>query len=161
MLLGLAIPGSGVCDLRYVVRSALTGVILGIKVQSSWTYNASFYFRFPSSSTFSGKLNVALQTSSGRVLASKSVTVRGSQTEWTHVDVQLKPTITAPNTDNLFVVTIDGERGTSGTTINFAMFSLFPPTFKNRPNGMRIDIAEVNSLKSKLNDHLADCRRRL
>lgn len=142
-------PGFGVCDPPQVVRSALTGVTSGIKVESSWTYNASFFFRFPSSSTFSGKLNVALQTSTGRVLASKSVAVRGTQTDWTHVDVQLKPTTTAPNTDNLFVVTIDGERGTGGTTINFAMFSLFPPTFKNRPNGMRIDIAEVNTLISK------------
>ncbi|KAJ3558254.1 hypothetical protein NM688_g1033 [Phlebia brevispora] len=115
----------------------------GIKVESSWTYNASFYFRFPSASTFTGKLNVALQTTSGRVLASNSISVRGSQTGWTHVSLSLRPSTTAPNTDNVFAVTIEPTRGDTETAINFAMFSLFPPTFKNRPNGMRIDIAET------------------
>ena len=32
----------------------------------------------------------------------------------------------------------------AGETIHLAMFSLFPPTYKGRENGMRIDIAEVS-----------------
>lgn len=41
-------------------------------------------------------------------------------------------------------MTLDGAQA-ADQTINFAMLSLFPPTYKNRPNGMRIDIAEVCS----------------
>ena len=56
----------------------------------------------------------------------------------------MKPTKTASNTNNVFTVTLDGAAA-SGQTVNFALLSLFPPTFKNRPNGMRIDIAEVST----------------
>lgn len=113
----------------------------GIKVDSSWTYTTSFYFKFPSRSSFRGDLSVGLQDSAGKLLASKRVPISGTATSWTHVQTQLKPTTSAANTNNSFVVTVDGA---GGQTIDFAMFSLFPPTFKNRSNGMRIDIAEVN-----------------
>jgi hypothetical protein len=42
----------------------------------------------------------------------------------------------------MFTVSLDAATF-AGQTIEFAMFSLMPPTFMNRPNGMRIDIAEV------------------
>ena len=86
---------------------------------------------------------MALQTATGKVLASQSVNVKGSQTSWTHVSLALRPTSTASDTNNVFAVTIQSTSGSTATTIDFAMFSLFPPTFKNRPNGMRVDIAEV------------------
>ncbi|KAI9063568.1 glycoside hydrolase family 51 protein [Trametes sanguinea] len=114
----------------------------GIKVDSSWTYNASFFFRFPTSSSFSGALTVGLQTNSGKVLAQSSTQIHGSTTKWTQVSVPLRPTASASDVNNNFFVTIDGAAA-AGQTINFAMFSLFPPTFKNRPNGMRVDIAET------------------
>lgn len=44
--------------------------------------------------------------------------------------------------NNRFVVTLDGAAA-SGQTINFGMFSLFPPTFNNHPNGLRQDIASA------------------
>lgn len=114
-----------------------------MKFKAGNTYNASFYYRFPENSDFIGELNVSLQTSAGNVLASASVLVPGNQTNWKQVFVSLTSDITPDATDNVFVVTTDGAAA-SGLTINFAMFSLFPPTFKNRQNGMRIDIAEVS-----------------
>lgn len=120
-------------------------------MDSSWTYNASFYYKFPSTSSFAGKLTVALQTATGSVLASQSVNVKGSQTSWTHVSLALRPASTASSTNNVFAVTIQSTSGSTATTIDFAMFSLFPPTFKNRSNGMRIDIAEVRVLR-----HISD-----
>ena len=113
-------------------------------MDSSWTYNASLFFKFPTSSSFSGTLTVALKTTSGETLAQASTTIKGSQTTWKQVAFALKPTKTASNTNNVFTVTLDGAAA-SGQTVNFALLSLFPPTFKNRPNGMRIDIAEVNT----------------
>lgn len=44
--------------------------------------------------------------------------------------------------NNVFTVTFDGEAA-AGVTIDFALFSLFPPTFKDRPNGLRQDIAQA------------------
>ncbi|EPS96452.1 hypothetical protein FOMPIDRAFT_47951 [Fomitopsis schrenkii] len=114
----------------------------GIKVDASWTYNASLYYRFPSASSYSGKLTVGLQSSSGETLASNSTTIDGAQTEWANVFLTLTPSSSAADTDNTFVVTLDGAEA-AGETINFALFSLFPPTYKGRENGMRIDVAET------------------
>lgn len=34
-------------------------------------------------------------------------------------------------------------QGTSNGTLDFNLISLFPPTYKDRKNGLRIDIAEA------------------
>ena len=57
----------------------------------------------------------------------------------------LTPSRAAPNNNNSFVVMLDGAEA-AGETIHFAMISLFPPTYKGRENGMRIDIAEVSKI---------------
>ncbi|KAJ3854007.1 glycoside hydrolase family 51 protein [Lentinula lateritia] len=116
----------------------------GIKVNSSDTYNASFFYRFPVASSFNVTATVGLQTSTGEFLGGTNVTLSGSQTSWLQVNATIQPTITPDSLTNNFTVTVDGAE-LAGQTINFAMFSLFPPTFKNRPNGMRIDIAETLS----------------
>ncbi|EPQ54912.1 glycoside hydrolase [Gloeophyllum trabeum ATCC 11539] len=112
----------------------------GIKVDSTWTYNASFYYRFPAASAQKPTSTVSLVSSSGDTYAAASVTLDGSQTTWKQVFVTLKPNANAPNTANNFAVTLDGASA-RGLTVNFAMFSLFPPTYKGRANGMRIDVA--------------------
>lgn len=35
------------------------------------------------------------------------------------------------------------KQGTSNGTLDFNLISLFPPTYKGRKNGLRIDIAEA------------------
>ncbi|KAG1888053.1 glycoside hydrolase family 51 protein [Suillus subluteus] len=114
----------------------------GINVNASWTYNASFYYKFPSASDFSGKVTVMLQSSIGTVYANASVPVSGSTTTWTQVVVHLTPSSSPVSTINIFTVTVDGASAIGGK-INFAMFSLFPPTFKGRANGLRMDIAQA------------------
>jgi alpha-N-arabinofuranosidase len=111
-------------------------------VTAGMPYKASFYYRFPISSSFTGTVTVGLQTTEGQVLAASQVLVCGSQTSWKQVNIKLVPTITPPSTANLFAITLDGDTA-NGQTIHFAMLSLFPPTFNDRPNGMRIDIAQV------------------
>ncbi|GAW06489.1 glycoside hydrolase family 51 protein [Lentinula edodes] len=120
----------------------------GIKVNSSDTYNASFFYRFPVASSFNGTATVGLQTSTGEFLGGTNVTLSGSQTSWLQVNTTIQPTITPDSLTNNFTVTVDGAE-LAGQTINFAMFSLFPPTFKNRPNGMRIDIAEGQTVATR------------
>ncbi|KAJ7723395.1 alfa-L-arabinofuranosidase precursor [Mycena metata] len=112
----------------------------GIKVTAGSTYTASFHYRFTTASAFKGSFTVGLQTASGESLASTSVPIAAATTAWAQVNVKLRPTRSASSTANNFTVTLDGAAA-SGQTVNFALFSLFPPTFKNRPNGMRVDIA--------------------
>ncbi|KAF7334218.1 putative alpha-L-arabinofuranosidase A [Mycena sanguinolenta] len=112
----------------------------GIKVTAGSTYTASFHYRFPTVSAFKGSFKISLQTSTGQSLVSTSVPISAASTAWAQVNVTLRPTVSAPSTANNFTVTLDGATA-SGQTVNFALFSLFPPTFKNRPNGMRVDIA--------------------
>lgn len=114
----------------------------GIKVTAGSTYTASFFYRFPATTSFQGNVVVGLQTTSGQVLVSASTAISGAQTSWQQITVTLRPTTTPSSTANIFTITLDGAAA-SGQNINFAMLSLFPPTFKNRPNGMRADIATV------------------
>lgn len=135
--------------LSVTIPSGLTGAVgfantgyFGIKVTQGSVYTASFFYRFPTASSFRGNLKVALQTTSGQILAQSSISVSGSHTSWTQVRATLRATTTPASTANIFTVTVDGTAA-AGQTINFAMFSLFPPTFKNRANGMRVDIADA------------------
>ncbi|KAA1476576.1 alfa-L-arabinofuranosidase precursor [Dentipellis sp. KUC8613] len=114
----------------------------GINVNASWTYEASLFFRFPDAlPSTSPSLNFSLTSTTGTVFASKAVTIKPSAS-WTQVNVTLKPTRSAPSTANNFTVTFDGA-ALAGSTVNFALISLFPPTFKSQKNGMRADIAEA------------------
>ncbi|KAF9497291.1 alfa-L-arabinofuranosidase precursor [Pleurotus eryngii] len=134
-------------SLRFVGPTGRTGQVgfansgfFGMKIVTSSTYKGSFFFKFPTASSFTSNLVVGLRTTSGTTIVSQTIPIRGASTSWQQVSVSLTPRTTPASTDNQFFVTIDGAAA-SGQTINFAMFSLFPPTFKNRANGMRDDIA--------------------
>ncbi|PBK76468.1 glycoside hydrolase [Armillaria solidipes] len=109
----------------------------GIKVQSGWIYKGSFYVK---SSDFTGSLTVSLKSAQGTIYASK--TLGGVSSEWQKLTFELQPVTSAPNDDNVFSVVLDGSKA-KGQTIFFGLFSLFPPTFRGRENGMRIDLAEA------------------
>ncbi|KAJ7221862.1 alfa-L-arabinofuranosidase precursor [Mycena haematopus] len=113
---------------------------IGIKATAGSTYTASFHYRFPTASAFKGHVTVGLQTSTGHSLVSTSVPINAASTAWAQVNVTLRPKVSVSSVANNFTVTLDGT-AVSGQTVHFALFSLFPPTFKNRPNGMRVDIA--------------------
>ena len=120
-----------------------TLITIGINVNEAWTYNASFNFKFAQGSTFNGKLTASLVSGDGTTLASSSSSVSGADsTDWKEFFVTLKPTASASGVNNTFTVTLDGASAAS-ETVFFSLFSLFPPTFKNRANGIRLDLAEV------------------
>ncbi|KDQ21500.1 glycoside hydrolase family 51 protein [Botryobasidium botryosum FD-172 SS1] len=137
-----ALPNS----LQFIVPSTATSSVgfkntgyWGMKVQQGLTYKASFYAKLPSASSLSGSITVSLVGSSGQVLASG--TISGLTTAWKQYQLSLTATASGANANNAFQLTVDGAQN-RGKTINFSMFSLFPPTFKNRANGMRTDIAQ-------------------
>ncbi|KDR72485.1 hypothetical protein GALMADRAFT_749117 [Galerina marginata CBS 339.88] len=114
----------------------------GIQVISHTNYKASFYYRFQTASKFRGTFSITLQDGVGTVLDVQKVSVSGTQTTWKQVKVTLNTNITPGSSANMFAITVNGN-SVAGEQINFAMLSLFPPTFKNRENGMRADIAQA------------------
>ncbi|KAF7972454.1 hypothetical protein HWV62_17936 [Athelia sp. TMB] len=143
--LSIALPNS----IQVSVPTGSTGSVgvsnsgyWGININTTWTYKASLYYRFPTATTFSGPLTIALTSSSGVVFASKSLTISGKNTGWTQLTTTLIPTKAPTDTNNLFTVTVNGATA-AGQTIHLALLSLFPPTYKGRANGMRVDIAEA------------------
>lgn len=68
--------------------------------------------------------------------------MNGISKEWKKFTFEFKPSKSAANDENVFSVVVDGKAA-AGKTIYFGMFSLFPPTFRGRENGMRIDLAEA------------------
>ncbi|KAF8713791.1 Alpha-L-arabinofuranosidase C-terminus, partial [Rhizoctonia solani] len=134
-----ALPNS----LQATVQAGSTGQVgfdnsgyWGIKIQSGWKYTGSFYAR---SDSYTGSVTVSLVSSSGTVYATK--TLSGVNNSWKKFTFNFTPTKSAPDVKNVFRVTVDGASA-SGKSVYFGMFSLFPPTYKGRQNGMRIDLAE-------------------
>ncbi|KAF8607097.1 glycoside hydrolase [Ceratobasidium sp. AG-I] len=135
-----ALPNS----LQVTVPAGSTGAVgfqntgyWGIKVQAGWKYTGSLWAK---SASFTGPVTVSLvSASSGQVYA--TTTLQGVSTSWKKFTFSFQPTQSA-GTGNVFRVTVDGASA-AGKPIFFGMFSLFPPTFKGRANGMRVDLAEA------------------
>ena len=69
--------------------------------------------------------------------------------DYTALTAQLTNTAQAPDTNNTFAVPFDASE-VAGATFYFGLISLFPETFKNRPNGLRKDLAlAINNLNPK------------
>lgn len=105
----------------------------GLAVQQGKEYRLSLYVRCEAN--FSGPLTASLEKQDGTVLARQDI--RGIGTEWTKFDCVL----TASASDvNARLVVAAAQPG----TVYLDMISLFPKeTFKNRPNGLRRDLAQV------------------
>ncbi|KAF7302850.1 Glycoside hydrolase family 51 protein [Mycena kentingensis (nom. inval.)] len=109
----------------------------GIKVQAGWKYTGSLYAK---SATFIGSVTISLKSTQGTVFATK--TISGVGKDWKKFSFTFEPEVSAPNEENVFSVVLDGKAA-AGKTVLFGMFSLFPPTFRGRENGMRVDLAEA------------------
>ena len=107
----------------------------GIPVHPNSKYCVSFYAK--SVGRFSGALTVKLQSVDGKTVYS-SAEISGLSGEWKKFEFSLFTKDVAPSKDNLFVITADAPG-----TIWFQQVSLFPPTYKNRPNGTRPDLMEL------------------
>jgi alpha-L-arabinofuranosidase len=105
----------------------------GMVVRAGEKYNFSMFAQQLSDAPV--LLSVSLQTANGKVLAEASVTT-GSKA-WQ----QYKATLTSiENSDSASLVVLAKTEG----QLAMDMVSLFPEkTFKNRPNGMRADLAQI------------------
>ncbi|MCJ1322698.1 hypothetical protein MMC15_008047 [Xylographa vitiligo] len=116
---------------------------------SPQTYTASMYLLGASGvrqnyGNLTG-INVSLRSNAtGEVWATTKIPVSGglSDFDYTYLSSALVNTVFAPDVNNVFAVTFDAAE-VNGSTFYFDLISLFPETFKNRPNGLRKDLAQA------------------
>lgn len=110
----------------------------GIEVKKQ-TYTGSFWVR----GAYNGSFTAALASNlTADVFGSVEVQSKSVADQWTEHTYELVPTKDAPNTNNTLSITFD-PAGASAGSLDFNLISLFPPTYKNRKNGLRIDLAQA------------------
>ena len=109
----------------------------GIRLDNNTIYKVSFFAK--KDFDFKGTLTVKLESNSGTVYAtSKAIT---PMINWQKYTFDLKTSgISSVTGDNRFVI-----YGSTIGSVYFDVVSLMPPIYKNRPNGMRIDMAELQA----------------
>jgi len=106
----------------------------GMALRPDTTYNGSFYVK--ASSPEIGPIIVSLVANqSGKTLASTEI--NGLATDWEQLHFKLKTGAIEPSSANHLAITV-GRPG----TLWLNLVSLFPPTYKDRLNGDRIDLSE-------------------
>jgi alpha-L-arabinofuranosidase len=106
----------------------------GIPVRAGTTYHASFYAR--SSANYKGGLKLSLETSAGKTWATAQISAL--TTGWRRYTATLTTAANIkPSEDNVFALS-----ATHTGTVWLSLVSLFPPTYDNRSNGMRIDLMQ-------------------
>jgi alpha-N-arabinofuranosidase len=107
----------------------------GIPVRSGMAYQASFFAR--TSPDFTEPVTVSLETSDGQKTWAEA-DVSGLGQQWKKYEVTLTVPPGVPSTlDNRLVIS-----ARSKGTIWLTLVSLFPPTYAQRPNGLRPDLME-------------------
>ncbi|KAK4498903.1 hypothetical protein PRZ48_009413 [Zasmidium cellare] len=110
----------------------------GIDVKQQ-KYTGSFWVRGSYEGQFTASLQSALTDES---FGSVQIDSQAQANEWVEHEFELTPEKNAPSSNNTFAVTFD-PKGTANGTLDFNLISLFPPTYKGRKNGLRVDIAEA------------------
>ena len=109
----------------------------GIPARPNTTYRASFHAR---AENFAGPLLVTLESANGdKVLASAVVPELGDK--WRKYDLTLAVGAGEPSKENRLVIAT--RTPAAGGTVWFQNVSLFPPTFRDRPNGNRPDLMQL------------------
>ena len=106
----------------------------GIPVNPSTKYRASILAR--ADGNFSGPVTVSIVGDDGKVYASEKFSKL--TTAWKKFQVTLKTGSVAPTTKAHLAITMDRPG-----TVWLGLVSLFPPTWNNRPNGLRKDLMQM------------------
>lgn len=107
----------------------------GIPVMPGTTYQGSLYVK---ASTSGASLNISIESPDGSTRYA-STHVTGLQEGWKKYTFTLKTSTAVQKTTNARLVIAT----TKGGDYCFNLVSLFPPTFKGRPNGNRSDIMKM------------------
>ncbi|KAL4736549.1 Arabinosidase A [Aspergillus similis] len=109
------------------------------------TYWTSFYMK----GEYSGTVLLRLTgRDSGTVYASQNLTVKSTGSKWTQYETSFEAS-ESHVAENEWQLLFDAVTA-RGHPLHFGLVQLFPPTYKNRTNGLRDDIAQpVADLKPK------------
>ena len=123
--------------LKVTVQEAGAGVrndgFWGINIVEGETYTLSFWAK--TDGTYQGRMCAELQDEGKQNLGSTEFDVNLTE-EWQKYTVQLTATASQPR--GWFAL-----KGLEPMTVYLDVVSLMPPTYKNRPNGCRRDLAEM------------------
>lgn len=109
----------------------------GVPVSNS-TYNSSFWIM----GKYSGIINLQLVGShSNIVYADHNLTVNSTTSHFRQFHASFNST-QSPDGENEWQLRFDGSK-VDGAFLNFGYIQLFPPTFHDRENGLREDLATV------------------
>ncbi len=130
-------------SLRLEVTKASSGHAAGIANEGYWgipvkprtRYRASFYAK--AAPGFDGPIAVSIQSDDGRTVYATGK-VAGIGQAWNRHELTLQTGNVAPTSKARYVLTMDR----SGK-VWFSLVSLFPPTFKDQPNGFRRDLMQM------------------
>jgi alpha-L-arabinofuranosidase len=133
------LPVSLRLDIASASPSAPAGVAnagyWGIPVRPRTRYRASFYARAASGS--SGPVRLAIQSEDGATVYA-SASVPRLTSDWREYTATLKTGSVTPTTRARYALTVEHPG-----TVWLSLVSLFPPTWKDRPNGLRRDLMQM------------------
>ncbi|CAG9944475.1 unnamed protein product [Clonostachys rosea f. rosea IK726] len=113
----------------------------GIDVRQQ-AYTGTFWVYGAYEGVFTAELRSALEDD--KVFGSVEVESKAMAGEWVEHTFELVPGEDAPNSNNTFALLFDPAGLAEGEeSLDFNLISLFPPTYKGRKNGLRVDIAEA------------------
>ncbi len=131
-----ALPLSLKLDLSGKFAGVANDGYWGIPIRPNTKYVASFYAK--GGSGFQGALMASLVTDDGNLIVAKATT-KAVTAEWVKYTVKLATGRNALTTSKArFILSTQG----SGS-VSFSLISLFPPTYKNTPNGLRPDLMNL------------------
>jgi alpha-N-arabinofuranosidase len=107
----------------------------GIPVQPHTRYRASLLVR--ADPGFLGPLTLFIVGEDGKLVYAREK-IAGLSPSWKRFEVNLKTDAVAPTAKARFCITLD-QRG----TVWLGLVSLFPPTWNDRPNGLRKDLMQL------------------
>lgn len=103
-------------------------------------YRGSFYVK----GQYDGVFTASFQSALGKneTYATTKIRSKAQKNKWIQHEFTLAPRRDAPNSNNTFAITFD-PKGVKGDGLDFNLISLFPPTYKGRKNGLRVDLMEA------------------
>jgi alpha-N-arabinofuranosidase len=126
-------------DVASASRAAPAGVAnsgyWGIPVKSETCYRASFYAR--ATPEFTGPITLSIESSDGATVYART-TVPPPTSAWKQYTATLKTGKCTPTTNARLTLTVERPG-----TVWLSLVSLFPPTWKNQPNGFRPDLMQM------------------
>lgn len=111
------------------------GGFWGIPVKPRTTYTLSFFAK--ADAAFTGPLTVSIESADAKTTYT-SAEISGLTTVWKKFQTKLKTRDVPASKENVFKLTTKAPG-----TLWVQNVSLFPPTYKNRENGNRVDIMEM------------------